>query len=362
MKSIIHSKCILLILLLFSFLMMTPGIISAATTIDNMAFDIGVVNDNNGVARPIDYSYSNSSNTVNITGIQPETNAEVSYFLNHASQNDESQLIATIDISQLTETSSEAGIMFFNGEFVSAVGTQSWCRLAITGDRKIFFEEKTSCGVPEKRELYTLGSTTQNQIRIKADVKSGFVYFSISQPTTPSQPLTTTDNDWLPLGSSSTLYFSHSFGLFLQPASNTIQQQVQFSAISITRSNPNDNGLGDLAGYNTTGIPGLGAWPISSPLPSNFFSHPMKFIEDIKSQYSSGFDNYQNNLFNKMKSLLSQPIEQISGDELNCIEISERNAQKYLADIINSYITGESRKFPPNTTQYQLYFGFSLSN
>lgn len=63
-----------------------------------------------------------------------------------------------------------------------------------------------------------------------------------------------------------------------------------------------------------------------------------------------------------MKELINSPLDTISGTEVECSRKGLRNAQIYLADVVNSYITGEQRKYQPRSTQYQLYFGFSLGD
>ena len=61
----------------------------ASVSVGGMTFDSAVVNDNAGQATPANYSCTQSGSAITLSGQQPRTTANVTYFYNHVSEANE---------------------------------------------------------------------------------------------------------------------------------------------------------------------------------------------------------------------------------------------------------------------------------
>jgi len=195
----------------------------ASVTIGGMRFDSAVVNDNASQATPANYSCTQSGGAITLSGQQPRTTANVTYFYNHASHGDERKFMVGINISSLSDTNSLAGIMYYSGPFVSSVSEQCWCRIGITRNRRVYMESHNLCDPPQKILLCTL-SVAVTTAYIMAKIEHGDLNYYLSKTPVISDSA-------LRIGWPMYFSYEHSFGFFLEPHVTTGYERAVFNSV-----------------------------------------------------------------------------------------------------------------------------------
>jgi len=83
---------------------------NAAISINGTSFETITVNDSLNQASTSDYSCTQSGESVTLSGKQPTSSAGVTYYCRHASEGEEKKFMASINLSNLTDTNSLTGI------------------------------------------------------------------------------------------------------------------------------------------------------------------------------------------------------------------------------------------------------------
>lgn len=352
------SLALLSLLALFSCSLFSTAI--ASVTIGAMTFDSAVVNDNAWIASPANYSCIQSGGTITLSGQQPIPSSNVTYFYNNESKGSEREFMVGIDYTELTDTNSLAGIMFFSGQFTTSSLYQQWYRIGVTGNRRVYLESHTAgYGASDKKTLLCTLLVTATTAYLHAKIEGGFLEFSISYtPIIDSLSL-------LRLGLPIYYPYEHNFGFFIEPHVTGSYETAVFNSITIIPREPS-NGVQSLFEYAIPFVGGLTDWASKIKLPPNFFDTPMKLVQDLRNAYINGGDAFvdprQSTIFSNMLNMKTgSPLETISGTENERIEKSIRNARIYLADILDSLITGNTRKYPCGGTPLNLAFDFSLN-
>jgi hypothetical protein len=240
----------------------------ASISVNGVVFDSAVVNDNARQATPSNYSCIQSGGTVTLSGQQPKSTANVTYFYNHASQASEWKFMAGINFSNLTDTNSLMGIMFYSGNLVAGAGDQGWYRLGITGNRRVYLETHNFCDPPRKDLLCTLKINVTTAY-IMAKIESGMLSFFVSD----APIITGNELEVIQIGSPIYFPYSHLYGFFLEPHVTTGFERAVFNSMSIIPRN-STNGINSLNNYTVPGVSGLSDWS-SITLPPGFFNTPM---------------------------------------------------------------------------------------
>jgi hypothetical protein len=267
--------------------------VSASVTFNSVVFDSAVINDNANQATPVNYSCIQSGNTITLSGRQPSSVTNVTYFYNHSSIGEEWKFMVGVNFSGLTDTNSLAGIMYYS----QMTGIEQWARIGISGNRKVFCETMNLGGPSQKTLICTL-SVSVSTAYILAKIEGGSLDFFLSYNPAITDTI-------LHIGAPAYFTFQHSFGFFLEPHVTAGYEQAVFNSVSIVPRIPT-NGIPFLFKYSIPLINGLTDYAAMN-LPAGFFNTPIKLVQDLRNLYIAGgntfADRHQQWLFENMRAM-----------------------------------------------------------